>query len=412
MYMKQRREIILDYIKAHDWVSVDSLAALFSVSGRTIRSDLTYLASFGLVQRVHGGVIFTHHALLTQLAGNNQDLSKILRSNGDREDNNAADLVDRVRPKKSRGGKVCILGTFFVDIITKVDHLPIKGGELLPASDISFGPGGKGANQALAAAAAGAAVHFVAKVGTDQFGKMAYDHLVASGIESFMLYQTPDAATGCSTIYVSQEQGESIIAIHPGANKKLTEPEITAMHEKISAADIFLLHTGNNIDAIAGALKLANLLNVPVVLNPAPFTEEIRPYLSRVDIIIPNAHAASRLSGMDINGLSDAKAAARTIYSLGVKTVIITLGESGALLFCNSTFYHFPAYPSVKVDTTGAGDAFCGAFCAMMAQGGDVFYAMNYASAFASLVIEKEGAATMPVQDEVRHRLKDVPVLP
>lgn len=471
MYMKQRREQILEYIKAHNSVSVETLAELFSVTSRTIRNDLAYLVSFGLIQRMHGGAAFTHHALLTQLAGDeNNDFSKLLRSvnrhsalegpdnnprqhsaNNSRADatryagnhkypaenkhgaknqyaisnrdgaknqfdsDNQSSVIDTYATatnsgtlhKKNRGGRVCVLGTFFVDIVTKVDHLPKNGGELLLASDISFGPGGKGANQALAAAAAGARVHFVAKVGTDQFSKMAYDHLISSGIDSFMLYQTPEASTGCSIIYVSQEQGENIIAISPGANKKITDGEIAAMYAKLSETDIFLLHTGNNMAAITGAIKLAHLLNVMVILNPAPFTEDIRPCLPLINIIIPNITAASLLSGIEVNSLTTAKAAAKAIHGLGVKTVIITLGGLGALLFFNSTYYHFPAYPSVQVDTTGAGDAFCGAFSAMMAQGGNIFHSVNYATAFASLVVEKEGASNMPAPEEIRHRLKE-----
>lgn len=398
MYMKHRRENILVYIKAHNVVSVDALAALFSISSRTVRNDLAYLASFGLIKRVHGGAAFVHHALLTQLT---------------RDDKNGIGQIIRnvKRPcaapeNKQHSGKVCILGTFFVDIITKVDHLPTHGEELLLASDISFGPGGKGANQALAASAAGAWVHFVAKVGTDQFSQMAHDHLVSSGINSFTLYQTPEASTGCSVIYVSQEHGESIIAISPGANKKITDLEIAAMYQELSAADIFLLHTGNNISAVTSAIKLANLLNVMVILNPAPITEEIKSCLPMVNIIIPNVIAATRLSGIEVQDLDSAKLAAKVIHALGVNTVIITMGGFGALLYFDSSFYHFPAYTSVQIDTTGAGDAFCGAFSAMMAKGENILYCINYASAFASLVVEKEGAANMPSGEEINYRLK------
>ncbi|TCL03194.1 PfkB family carbohydrate kinase [Sodalis ligni] len=398
MFMKHRRENILVYIKTHSVVSVDVLAELFSVSSRTIRNDLAYLASFGLIKRMYGGAAFVHHALLTQLSRDDKnEISQIIRN---------VKHTCATQENKTPSGKVCILGTFFVDIITKVDHLPTLGEELLLASDISFGPGGKGANQALAASAAGAMVHFVAKVGSDQFGHMAHDHLVSSGISSFTLYQTSEASTGCSIIYVSQEHGESIIAISPGANKKITEHEISAMYHELSEANVFLLHTGNNINAVISAIKLANFLNIMVILNPAPITEEIKPCLPMVNIIIPNIIAASRLSGIEVQDVESAKAAAKVIHSLGVKTVIITMGGFGALLYIDSSFYHFPAYSSVQIDTTGAGDAFSGAFSAMMAKGENILYCVNYASAFASLVVEKEGAANMPNVEEINYRLK------
>lgn len=304
------------------------------------------------------------------------------------------------------GGQVCILGSFNVDIVAHVARFP-KSGESLMAKKNKIGPGGKGANQALAASHADTMVHFITKVGTDQFSQFAHNHIASSQINSFTLYQSETEPTGSAVIYVSEEDGENMIAIYPGANLTITHDEITAIEEKLKNADVLLVQLENNLDAIAHAMTLAQSLGVKVVLNPAPYCVEVLPLLKNIDIITPNETEASLMSGIEITDLATAKLAAEKIHTLGVNTIIITLGSKGSLIFDGKTHQHVKPFIAKPVDTTGAGDSFNGAFCASLAKGQSIYQAATYASAFASLAVEREGASNMPSHQQVLQRLND-----
>lgn len=301
-------------------------------------------------------------------------------------------------------GKVCILGSFNVDIVAKVARFP-KGGESLMALGSTLGPGGKGANQAMAASHAGAIVHFVSKVGTDQFSQFAFDHLSASDIHSFKLYQTDEEPTGSAIIYVSQEDGENMIAIYSGANKTITDAEIAELTPELAQSDVLLVQLENNLSATLNVLKLAQTLGVRVIMNPAPFSRDVLSCMNFIDILTPNETEASLLSGIEITDLASAKDAALAIVQLGAQCVIITMGSQGALLYDQRQFQHISAFPALGVDTTGAGDAFNGALAAALADGQSIAQAATYASAFASLAVEREGASNMPDREQVLTRL-------
>eukprot|EP00102_Acyrthosiphon_pisum_P017220 XP_008188510.1 PREDICTED: ribokinase-like [Acyrthosiphon pisum] len=270
----------------------------------------------------------------------------------------------------------------------------------------TLGPGGKGANQAMAASCAGTRVHFVAKVGTDQFSQFAFDHLSASDIHSFRLYQTDTEPTGSAIIYVSQENGENMIAIYSGANKTITDEEIAELTHELTDADVMLLQLENNFEATRSAIRLAHTMGVRVIMNPAPFSPDVLSCLPMIDVLTPNETEASRLSGIEIHDVASARAAAQAIVALGARRVIITMGSRGALLFDNQQFHHIPAFPALSVDTTGAGDAFNGALVAALAQGQSLLQAATWASAFASLAVEREGASNMPDRQQVLTRLQ------
>lgn len=301
-------------------------------------------------------------------------------------------------------GKVCVLGSFNVDIVARVERFP-KGGESLLAKGSSLGPGGKGANQALAASSAGAKVHFVAKVGSDQFSQFALNHLKASAIHSLRLWQSDQEPTGNAIIYVSEANGENMIAIYPGANKTLTHDEVADMAEELVDAEVLLVQLENNFDATLNAIRLAHAAGVRVVLNPAPVSTEIISWLPLVDILTPNETEASVLSGIEVTDSDSARQAARKIAELGARQIIITMGSRGALLFDGQQFQHIPSFKALSVDTTGAGDAFNGAFVAALAAGQSAVQAATFASAFASLAVEREGAANMPSRDQAVSRL-------
>ncbi len=400
MFLEERRIKILRYLDEHERANVECLSKMFTVTKETIRSDLRAMAQQGLAQRCHGGAIIIRRNLQAKL---------ILETSSDFEVLLKNIVTQRSRREKTKGmrnmkGKVCILGSFNVDIVAKVERFP-KGGESLMALGSTLGPGGKGANQAAAASRAGAKVHFVSKVGKDQFSRFAYDHLTSSEIHSFRLYQSEHEPTGNAIIYVSQQDGENMIAIYSGANKTITDDEVKEMTHELSDSDVLLLQLENNFSATLNAIRLASALGVKIIMNPAPYSADILHCLPYIDVVTPNETEASRLSGVEVSDLASAKVAAQAIVKLGAPRVIITLGAHGALLYDNQQFQHIPAFPALSVDTTGAGDAFNGALAAALANGQTLSQAAIYASAFASLAVEREGASNMPHHQQVLARL-------
>ncbi|RLM10947.1 ribokinase [Gibbsiella quercinecans] len=400
MFLEERRNKILEYLDKYERVSVAYLSTAFAVTKETIRSDLNELTRQGFAQRCHGGAIVIRRSLqaklITETGGNFEVLLKRL-------ENQRKKTPEKGRGKKMQG-KVCILGSFNVDIVAKVARFP-RGGESLLALGSTLGPGGKGANQATAASRAGACVHFVSKVGKDQFSQFAFDHLSSSEIHSFNLYQSETEPTGNAIIYVSQQDGENMIAIYSGANKTITDEEVAAITPELSNADVLLLQLENNFDATLNAMKLANALGIKVILNPAPYSSDALQSLEFVDVITPNETEASLLSGIEVTDLASAKEAALRIIGLGARRVIITMGSRGALILDGGQFQHIPAFPALSVDTTGAGDAFNGALAAAVASGQTLVQAATYAAAFASLAVEREGASNMPQHEQVVARL-------
>lgn len=401
MFLEERRQQILEYLDKHERVKVEVLACLFNVTRETIRSDLNALSAEKLIQRCHGGARVCRRSLQSKLITDTGDKFEVLLKRLQIQKRKHAVQQNKGKIMK---GKVCILGSFNVDIVAKVERFP-KGGESLLAVGSTLGPGGKGANQATAGSRAGAKVHFVSKVGKDQFSQFAYDHLTSSEIHSFTLYQSDTEPTGNAIIYVSQENGENMIAIYSGANTTISEDEVAAITPELEDSDVLLVQLENNFIATLSAMKLAKALGVKVILNPAPFSNNALDCLEYVDLITPNETEASQLSGIEVQDLASAKEAARRIVSQGAKRVIITMGSRGALLLDGDQFQYIPAFPAMSVDTTGAGDAFNGALASSIANGQTLVQAATYASAFASLAVEREGASNMPDHEQVLARL-------
>ncbi len=198
-----------------------------------------------------------------------------------------------------------------------------------------------------------------------------------------------------------------MIAIYPGANLTITDKEIVMLESYLKQSDILLVQLENNIDAVLNAMKLAKTIGVKVVLNPAPYSKDILQLLPYIDIITPNETEASLMSGVEVNDFDSAKLAAEKIYLLGIQTVIITLGSKGSLIFDGKHHQHIKPFLAVPIDTTGAGDAFNGAFCASLAKGETLYQSAVYASAFASLAVEREGASNMPSHQNVLKRMEN-----
>ncbi|HCI4313085.1 TPA: DeoR family transcriptional regulator [Salmonella enterica subsp. enterica serovar Infantis] len=398
MYLEQRRILILKYLIENESGSVQYFSSKFGVSKETIRHDLNSLAQMGFLKRCHGGAMVMKQSLQTELNSvKGEGLLDILNKISTTEFGNENQGIIKMN------GKVCVFGSFNVDIVAKVSRFP-RSGESLMAQGSSFGPGGKGANQAIAASKAGVQVHFVSKVGRDHFSQMAADHLTLSAIHSFNLYKSDTEPTGSAIIYVSQDDGENMIAVYSGANVTITENEVQGIVPELKKSDVLLVQLENNFDATISLVKIARSMNKTIILNPAPYSPEAIEFLSYINIITPNETEASLLSGIEIIDNDTARRAALKIHEMGAQTVLITMGSRGALLLNNNVFHNIKPFLSAVVDTTGAGDAFNGALAASLASGKDIVYAATWASAFASMAVELEGASSMPDVELVNAR--------
>ncbi|QQX81430.1 DeoR family transcriptional regulator [Shewanella sp. KX20019] len=396
----ERLTVILKLLSEHKTLSNAQLAKLLQVTPKTIRCDLVYLESEQQVIRTHGGVQISAQfdadkycldSLLSQLTSSNT-LSGLMSQ---------TPINNRVNKMNN---KVFILGSFNVDIVSTLERFP-QPGETLHSLSNNIGAGGKGANQAYAAAKAGASVTFMTKIGKDQFSHFAKEHLASTGIEKTIIVESDISPTGNALIYVCEATGENMIAVHSGANTEVTQDEVLQAEQHIIGANLLLTQLENNIDAIEQTMQIAHAHGVKVVLNPAPYHDDTPSLLKYVDVITPNETEASLMTGIEVNSLNSAKLAAQKINQMGVNTVVITRGAQGVLLYENERFSEVAAIKCVVTDTTGAGDAFNGALVAQMVTGAKLFEAAKYANAYASLAVEREGAANMPDASLVAARL-------
>lgn len=228
-------------------------------------------------------------------------------------------------------GKVCVFGSFNLDIVAGMSRFP-RPGESLIADNSMMGPGGKGANQAMAALRAGARVHYIGKIGQDDFGNFARRHLENSGFDAITLFTCKEKPTGNALIYVAGDDAENMISVYPGANLTVTAAEVTRCQPTVAAADILLMQLENNLSAIQRMIDTAQAAETRVILNPAPWQKVSDTLLARVDLLTPNSHEATQLTGVAVSDFASAQRAAQVLHDKGVRQLIITLGMQGALL--------------------------------------------------------------------------------
>ncbi|WP_066067391.1 ribokinase [Neobacillus soli] len=301
--------------------------------------------------------------------------------------------------------KIVVVGSYVVDLMSRTPHLP-KPGETVLGGPFKMGPGGKGGNQATAAARCGSEVTFVTKLGDDIFGKEALKHFNSEKVNTQYIKVDPNLATGVALIEVD-DQSENSIVVALGACGTISEDEVLEVEEKVKEADIVLLQLETSIEAVVTTVKLAKKYEVPVILNPAPFQEFPRDILKEVAYITPNETEAFELSGIEVRDEETALLAAIKIYEMGVGTVIITLGSKGAFLYTGGERGQLvPGFRVEAVDTTGAGDAFNGGFAYAISNGNSVKDAMTFAHAVAALSVKKIGTApAMPQKYEIEEFL-------
>lgn len=304
-------------------------------------------------------------------------------------------------------GRVCVLGSFNVDVVANVPRFP-QPGESLIARGSSMGAGGKGANQAMAALRAGARVHYIGKLGNDTLGDFARRHLDKAGFDACTLFTSDTAPTGNALVFVDGQTGENMIAVDPGANLTIAPAEMEQAMAAIEAADILLIQLENNLEAITAAVTRAHAVGTYVILNPAPYQPVDDRLLAMVDLLTPNQVEARLLSGIEVSDLGSARRAAKCLQQRGAKRVLITLGCQGGLLAADGQYYLIPRFPARAIDTTGAGDAFNGALAAALANHHSLAQAALLASAYAAVSVEREGAASaMPLLNDGLQRVAD-----
>ncbi len=296
--------------------------------------------------------------------------------------------------------KIVVIGSSNTDMICRVPHIP-KPGETVLGGDFFTVQGGKGANQAVAAARAGGDVTFIACVGNDLFGKQAIESYKVEGIDTSCIEIVDNVPTGVALINVA-DSGENSIAVAPGANAKLT-PEITDKYrDVILSANIILMQLEIPVETVFHVARMVHAANIPVVLNPAPAREIDTEILPMLACITPNEHEALLVSGLFPPDAKLVSEMAAEIQRKGVKSVIITLGSEGVLYREGATEEKVPGIPVKAVDTTAAGDTFNGYLVVELAKGKTLREAITIANKAAAISVTRMGAQpSIPYSSEI-----------
>lgn len=297
--------------------------------------------------------------------------------------------------------KIVIVGSFNMDLTAYAERMP-KPGETLPGRKFVTGPGGKGSNQAVAAARLGADVTFIGRVGNDVFADAALSFWKQEGINTDFVVRDPENATGVAPIWVD-DSGENSIIVVLGANLHMTAADIDRAAEVIGGADVLITQLEINYDMVDYAMKVAKARGVRTILNPAPAGKLPRETVALADYLTPNETELEILSGIT----GDYEKAARSLLTRDGQAAIVTIGAGGALWVSPTTSTIIPAFKVTAVDTTGAGDAFNGGFAVALGEGKSLEEAIRFANATAALSVTKPGTApSMPRRAEVEALLK------
>ena len=295
--------------------------------------------------------------------------------------------------------KIVVVGSANTDFVLGVPELPSKG-ETVLGDQFRVVRGGKGANQAVAAARLGADVTFVARLGTDSFGSESVAAYQREGIHTDFIGQDPEIHSGIALIMVNPK-GENMIGVGPGANSHLTIEDVLAASAAIREADCVLLQLEIPIDAVQAAVELAHRNHVRVILNPAPARQLPQDILKSVDYLTPNETEAAILAAPDPSGIGP-DSLPRLASILGVPNLVVTLGSRGAGILQNGQTTVIPSFPITPVDTTASGDAFNGALAVALAKGENLSRAVTYANAAGAITATRPGAQpSLPTREEL-----------
>ena len=299
--------------------------------------------------------------------------------------------------------KIIVVGSCNTDMVIRVDHLP-EPGETIIGHDFITNQGGKGANQAVAVKRLGGETAFIARLGNDDFGAKSLRLLTEEGIDTSFVRLTDGVSTGVALIPVD-DKGENSIIVSSGANALLSPLDIEEAEPLFEKASILLMQLETPVPTLISAARLAKQFGAKVVLNPAPYPKEPLPIelLELVDIITPNETEAAGMSGVKVIDEESALKAICEIQGQGVGNVIITAGASGAYTSIDGQLVRIPSEKVEVVDTTAAGDTFCGALCVALSKGTDMVQAIRFANKAASLSVTRLGAwMSIPYEKEIR----------
>ncbi len=300
---------------------------------------------------------------------------------------------------------IVVIGSANMDMIAKVQHLP-KPGETVGNAVFSQAFGGKGANQAVAAQRAGGQVSLITCLGEDMFGQRMLQALGAEGINTDHIFTRREAATGTALILVD-EQGENCIAVAPGANHTLTPALIDESRFLIAGAELILLQMEIPLETVVYVLELAGSLGKKVLLNPAPASLLEDRHLKRLFMLVMNESETEILTGMPVSTQDEAAAATEILLKKGVEVAVVTLGAKGLFYATKQEKKWIDAYRVAAVDTTAAGDVFCGALAAALFRNLKLREAMKLASAAAAISVTRMGAQpSAPHQEEIKQFLQ------
>lgn len=303
--------------------------------------------------------------------------------------------------------RLFIAGIYAADLVFSAGRIPAPG-ETVQAAGFMRSHGGKGSNQAIAAARAGAEVLFFTLIGDDAFGREASDLWSKEGIRS--LARTVEGKnTGAAGIMLDSRTGNNAIVVYPGACLDMSERDIEQMESEIASAAAFVIQLEQPVSVALRGLFLARKHGVATILNPAPACDLPAEIFPLCDYILPNESEASLLTGLPVQTMPQAESAARALREKGARNVIITLGEKGSLLCNDDGVFTVPAYGAGPcVDTTGAGDGYTAGFATALAGGASARQAMEFAAVLAGISVTRPGAGvSMPTRREIDKALAD-----
>jgi ribokinase len=294
------------------------------------------------------------------------------------------------------------MGSFIADVTVRAPRLPGWGDTVFGAG-FRISAGGKGSNQAVAAARLGGRVYFIGALGRDAFADLARNTWRAEGVDASLCAETPAHPTGSAAVIVHEGHGENAIVVDPGSGLHLTVADVDRAAAGIAASTVFVTQLEVPVPVAAHALAVARRAGVLTILNAAPAVPLPAPVYALCDYLTPNESEAAALVGFPVATVDDAERAAETLRRRGAGTVVVTLGARGALVLGERVREHVPAVDAGPVvETTGAGDAFTGALAVGLAEGQDVLTATRFAAAAAGIAVTRPGTAgAMPGRAEV-----------
>jgi len=303
--------------------------------------------------------------------------------------------------------RILVIGSFMMDLVVRAPRAPQEGETVIGTSFNRF-PGGKGANQAVAAARLGADVTMAGKLGQDVFGDQMLAALQAEGVATEYVLRDSGAQTGIGSIVLDNE-GKNRIVVVPGANLAYDLVDLVALEQVIAAHDLIMLQLEMDIEVVKSAARMAYQNGIPVVLNPAPAQALDDEMLRTVAYLTPNETEAQLLTGVPVTDFASAHDAAASLLSRGPKNVVITLGDKGALVATRDYSRHVPGFSVKALDTVAAGDAFNGALALKIAQGSPLEEAVRFANAVGALTVTRQGEIpSLPRKKEVEEFLRKI----